>query len=484
MNFTRIRFLVFLALFVAVYRFGPGLAARSGRSPARIRAILLLLASYVYYCTWSAPMALLLAAATSAAYLGAKAIESAQSERVKRFVMSALVCGLVGVLALFKAAPFLHQLIHRDLLVPLGISYYTFKLVGYVVDVYWGKTAAERDWVSFAAYVAFFPQILAGPIQRSEGLLPQIHKPPGPSVGGVVLGSQRILLGFFKKFVVADNLAALVDFIYSHLHAPGTPLIAGFYAYTLQLYADFSGLTDLAVGTALTLGFQSPENFMAPFWSATVGEFWRRWHITLTSWLTDYVFLPLRMATRTLGNLGLVLSLFVNTVLIGLWHNIDWSFALFGAVHGAYLSVEALTARMRKRFFKSHPAAGRAADWIAPLITFHLVAASFVIFRADNWRNSLYLLSHLGQGISAPSGEWLAFWQTNARVIRVGLGGYAVMEAADFVRRRIPQAEAITALPRWGRWALYSCTGVSFLLMLLLLLTAKAQPNPFIYAVF
>ena len=266
MDFTQISFLWFVVLLAAAYRI----------CPARFRVALLVAASYAFYCTWSGTMALLLAGATAATFVAARFIESAGGDGRKRGVMLAAVAGLVALLTLFKSAAFLRGILHHNLLMPLGISYYTFKLISYVVDVYWGKISAEKDLLAFAAYVAFFPQIVAGPIQRSLSFLPQLHKRQPAGLDTAMLGLQRIVLGFFKKLVVADNLALLVNFVYGNMHAAGTPVLVGYYVYPFQLYADFSGLTDIAIGAALLLGIESPENFNAAFAAPNPTEFWRR----------------------------------------------------------------------------------------------------------------------------------------------------------------------------------------------------------------
>ncbi len=244
MDFTQLSFAVFAVLMGVGYRL----------CPARLRVALLAAASYLFYCTWNPRMALLLVLATSVVFIAARKMESAAGQSLRRAIMVLSAAGLVGLVAWFKSAGFLNGILHYNLLMPLGISYYTFKLISYVLDVYWGTMAAETSFLRFAAYVMFFPQIVAGPIQRSRNFLEQLGDPQPASFDGAMLGLQRILLGFFKKLVVADNLAKLVNFVYGNVHAAGTPMLAGFYVYPFQLYADFSGLTDIAIGAALLLG--------------------------------------------------------------------------------------------------------------------------------------------------------------------------------------------------------------------------------------
>ena len=362
MDFTTLGFLGYLAAAAVVYRL----------LPVRLRPALILVGSYLYYWLEGSGLILLLVCETLLVFGGALWLGKTRGERARQAITYTVVGLLIGVLVLFKGAFMLPSRWAGALLMPLGVSYYTFKLVGYLVDVYWEASPAETNLVNFAAYSAFFPQIVAGPIQRAESFLPQMQSAPNATTRGVLLGCQRILLGFFKKFVVADNLGTFVNYIYAHLHGGGEPILLGFYGYPLQMYADFSALTDIAVGSALLFGIASPENFEAPYAAVSPTDYWRRWHITLTLWLTDYVFTPLRMSTRTLGNAGLVFSLVVNMVLIGLWHGFRWTFVIFGLVHAFYLAVDALTGKARRKYYKEHPQAktwaGRigAGDDVSP----------------------------------------------------------------------------------------------------------------------
>jgi alginate O-acetyltransferase complex protein AlgI len=473
-DFTTLNFLGFLALVALLYRL----------IPVKLRAPFLLLASYAFYWSWSGAMALLLLAATTIAYLTALAIGRPTHRNPRHSLAILTVAVLVLLLAFFKALPLLPSSLKGALFVPIGISYYTFKLISYVLDVYWETLPAERAFIPFAAYAAFFPQIVAGPIQRAESFLPQMRAPRAATGRDVLLGTQRILLGYFKKFVVADSLGLLVNFVYSHVDKAGTPLLLGYYAYPLQMYADFSGLTDIAIGAAWLLGIASPENFEAPFSAASPSAYWRRWHITLTTWLTDYVFTPLRMATRAAGDLGLVFSLTVNMVLIGIWHGFRWPFALFGLVHAIYLSVDALTMRARKKFYKVNPAADRITDWVGPLVTFHLVAIAFVFFGGENLPSIFYFLAHLGQGLTSQSPDFHSLIAASGQLILCGFAGYVVMEFADLLRRKNATAEVLPQLSRYARWSVYSCTAVVACLVILLLLASGDKRSPFLYAVF
>jgi alginate O-acetyltransferase complex protein AlgI len=460
-DFTSVAFLGFLAVLALLYRI----------APARWRCLLLVAASYYFYWLTSRWYALLLLAATLVSFFAA---------RSKSFLLGVMGL-LIAVVVFFKAAP----LTGVSWLIPIGVSYYTFKLAGYLIDTYWGGIEPERRLIPFLAYSSFFPQIVAGPIQRAESFLPQVERAETVPFSTTVSGALRILLGFFKKFVIADNLGRIVNYVYSHLTShPGVPVAFGFYGYPLQMYADFSGLTDIAIGAGALFGIESPENFNAPFSAASVSEYWRRWHITLTLWLTDYVFTPLRMSLRSLGNAGLVFSLFVNMILIGLWHGFRWTFALFGIVHAIYLSVDALTQKARKRWYKNNPLANRITDWIGPVVTFHLVAVAFVFFRAGSLAAVWALFSHLFDGIGPFAPDFRALVEQPGHSLAVLGAAYLIMECADALRRRFWLRPVWIAMPRWARWSVYSCAALTILFTVFLLITSNQKSSPFIYAIF
>jgi len=452
MNYLSVQFALFLfAVVIGFHLCRPG-----------GRALFLLGASYGFYALSSPVAAIGMLAATIFAFVLGPAIEPTQKSGSKeatasRPVMAFAVAVLVSYLSLFKVLRSIDLAKLRlpdwtvaafggSVLLPLGISYYVFKLISYIVDIYWGNIAPERNFVDFATYVAFFPQIVAGPIQRSGDFLQQIRK-LSPTSEMMRRGLRRMLLGCFKKAVVADNLGTLIDLSYGP-HAPAGAALLAFYLFPFQLYADFSALTDIAIGTALLFGIQSPENFNAPFLATNISQYWRRWHMTLTNWLGDYVFMPLRMATRAYGNYGLVFSLMVNMILIGLWHNLSWCFLVFGVLHGIFLSVDALTARGRSKFFKSRPAWDRAGNCVGPVFTFHLVALAMVFVRAVSLSEALHVLSSLPASAAHVVGLILG-----SNEAEYGLAGLALWAAFEFVWRQ--DRFRAPATPMWFRWAFY-----------------------------
>lgn len=317
--------------------------------PRSTQPLWILLFSSLFYALWDVRALVPLVATTAVAYFAARYLESAPEGLRRRLVAYGSVIVLVALLLLLKdlpksARPF-------QWIAPLGISYYIFKLVSYILDVSWGKYPAERDPIAFASYSAFFPQIVAGPIQRAGDYLTQLRALQPLTQTLFLRGAGRVARGLFKKIVIADHIGIAVAAVYGGPHGfTGAPLLLVFYLFPIQLYADFSGLADIAIGSALLLGIGSPENFDKPFSASNITEYWRRWHMSLTSWTADYVFTPLRMATRNWNRAGLVFSIWLNMMSVALWHGIAWNFAAFGAVHATLVSGEALTQKREKRF--------------------------------------------------------------------------------------------------------------------------------------
>jgi D-alanyl-lipoteichoic acid acyltransferase DltB (MBOAT superfamily) len=448
----------------------------------------LLAASYAFYLTLSPGYAVLLAAATGIAFAAGLAIDRATSEQRKVQILTASVVGFLLLLAFFKYR-FLRPVSGLELILPVGMSYYLFKIIGYLVDVYWQRIPAERSLVAFATYVAFFPQIVAGPIQRPADFLTQLRaRRVTPEL--FVSGLRRLLFGGFCKLVVADRLAQVVIPVFD---APTSrsplELTMAVYLFALQLYADFSAATSIAIGAGRLLGISGPENFDAPYLSPSLPEFWRRWHMSLTSWLTDYVYSPLRHRLRNLGDAGMVVAIMANMIAVGVWHGERASYLVFGLVNGVFMSVAALTLRARKRFFRARPHLERLRRYWGVLITFHVVAGSFVFFRASSLAEAWGILRRIGAGALAlfahPS---LASGAAVASAAR-GLGFIPVVDAAlvcglpvmflghHLIRHQRASAYFLRA-PTVLRWATY------YAMVAIILVLGRFELDTFIYAQF
>jgi hypothetical protein len=417
--------------------------------------------------------------ATVICYLAALRIQAQRGRATASILTLASVASLVLFLVYFKIRPLLCASCNP--LIPLGVSYYTFRLISYLVDVYWGKYDAVREFVPLAAYVVFFPQLIAGPIQREGSFLPQLAANARPRL---VEGLARMALGFAKKSVVADNLGLFVGWAYGHLHSgSAVPSMVALYLYPLQLYADFSGLVDVAIGSGLVLGIETPENFDAPFTATSITEFWRRWHMTLTAWLRDYVFLPVRMQTRNWGKLGLALSLTINMVLIALWHGFTLGFLAYGLFHSFFLVAEALTAAQRQRYYLSRPRSGKMANLLGPIFVFHVVAAGCVLFRAPSLSSVAQLFAGLGSGLQHVG---MVFWALTAPPNHnawIALPACVLTALVESYRRRHGLKLPALASRRF-RWSVYGGVTVMWILIALTLLGSEKGADPFVYAMF
>jgi D-alanyl-lipoteichoic acid acyltransferase DltB (MBOAT superfamily) len=473
LTFTSFEFLLFLPLVVALYWV----------CPVRLRILFLLLLSYAFYCTWSVKAAIALAAMTVVTFFAGKCIGDAASEHRAGITAFFAIVLLTGYLAFFKIAAIVSIPGLGRLVMPLGVSFYTFKLLSYVIDVYWGKIEPTPHLLPFAASIAFFPQIVAGPIQRPADFLGQLP----PSRVMISKGLPRLVWGIAKKVLVADNLAPAATYVFGRvkgLHAG--ELLAGFYLFPLQLYADFSALTDIAVGMGLLFGIEGPENFNRPFTASSISQFWRRWHMSLTRWLADYLFTPLRMATRSAGTAGLAFSITLNMLAIALWHGLTLGYLVFGLINAAYLVADAVTLGQRGRFFKAHPKLDGLGSWLGWLLTLHVVFIALVFFRARTNSDAIWLLSHAWRGLgSARSDLAQLAAAVGARSLAVAVAGYTVLELAERYRPDNWWRRVEPTVPAWVQWSVQ----VAFIVAVavgLFMLTVRAvgQQSPFLYQVF
>jgi D-alanyl-lipoteichoic acid acyltransferase DltB (MBOAT superfamily) len=368
-----------------------------------------ILASYVFYSWWDWHFVFLLAGSTLWNQLLAVRIHRSTVASQRKALLALALAGNVGVLGYFKYYDFFVSstdnllsvvgldlpLGLRSLVLPVGVSFYTFMGISYVVDTYRGEFVPVT-LEKFAAYLSFFPHLVAGPIVRPGELIPQLDSPRDPRTVDTSRAFYLIATGLFKKVVIANYLAgAIVDDVFG---APGQhsslELIA-IYAYAVQIYADFSGYTDMAIGIALLLGFRFPQNFDSPYAAVSVQDFWRRWHMTLSRWLRDYVYIPLGGSRK--GTLLTYRNLLLTMLIGGLWHGASWTFVVWGGLHGVYL----VAGRLRGR--REHEAPTGAALWRRRLVTFHLVCLAWVFFRADSFATAKDVLVGLVTGWGEPS---------------------------------------------------------------------------------
>jgi alginate O-acetyltransferase complex protein AlgI len=418
MAFTSFHFLLFFPLVAIVFY----------ALPYAARRVFLLAAGYYFYMCFKPEYVIILAASTLIDYwLGLRMEKGLPQAIRKRYFILGIIHN-IGMLAALKYLDFFNESIAAllkpfnivynvkglELLLPVGISYYTFKKLSYLLDVYRETRDPEKRLVGFALYVSFFPAITAGPIDRSHSLIPQFYEKKGFDYRGVTEGLKLMAWGFFKKLVIADRLAAFVNKVYdSPTQHEGLALIVATIYFSFQIYCDFSGYTDIAVGMGRVLGFRLMENFDRPYFSKSIVEFWKRWHISLSSWLMDYLFLPIAYAvSRRIKNPKLLkvkaetwsymLGMMVTFVLCGLWHGANWTFVLWGTVHGLYLAISFATKKKRKRIAKKLKL--KKTSFIRQAfqmtVTFGMVTFAWIFFRADSLSDAYYIVTHLFTGWS------------------------------------------------------------------------------------
>ncbi len=425
----------------------------------------ILLASYVFYGWWDWRFVFLLAASTVVNHVLALAIYRARALAARKLFLGLAVAFDLGLLGYFKYANFFLSSIDNvagtswlaNVTLPVGISFYTFMAISYVMDTYRGQLV-PASFARFAVFQAFFPHLVAGPIVRASELLPQLEQPRDPRRVDTSRAFMLILSGLFLKVVIANHLAThLVDDVFAapDRHSSLEVLVA-VYGYAVQIFADFCGYTNIAIGVALLLGFEFPQNFASPYAAVSLQDFWRRWHMTLSRWLRDYLYIPLGGNRK--GRLLTYRNLLLTMVLGGLWHGAAWTFVIWGGIHGAGLAVE--------RALGWRPTS-RAATWLGRVLTFHVVCLGWIFFRADSLGRARQVIERL----------FTAWGQSSPLVTTSVVLAIVVGIAGQYIR---PGAIAATmrGFQRLPVVAQAACVGVALTLILTL---GPEGVAPFIY---
>lgn len=397
MLFNSLDFFIFLAVVLPLYFL----------LPLRGRQILMVAASFYFYMYWNVKYASILVFFIFVDFFAGYYIGHASTRARKRIgLLVSLSCNL-GVLAIFKyfnffmgnlrAVGLISSAPSLGLLLPLGISFHTFQTMSYTIDIYRGVIEPETSLLRFAMFVTFFPQLVAGPIERARELLPQIREKYPLQWDNFITGGQQMLTGFVKKVVFADNLAPWVNQVYA---APGdysglSALVAT-YLFAWQIYFDFSGYSDIAIGVARIMGFQFVENFNMPYISTSIQEFWRRWHMSLSSWLRDYLYISLGGNRR--GRVRTYINLLLTMLLGGLWHGASWNFVIWGGMHGGWLALERMWKSMQERWafhWPHHPMLSSMSASFRRVLVFHGVCLTWVFFRAATLHDSVTIISRI-----------------------------------------------------------------------------------------
>jgi alginate O-acetyltransferase complex protein AlgI len=459
MVFTSLEYLLFLPLVALVYFLTP----RKGRW------LWLLIASYFFYMYWKPYYIILIVGSTLVDYWAAISIEESKNQKKRKSFLLLSVVANLGLLFAFKYFNFFSgqttELIQHydttfqgfklDVLLPVGISFYTFQTLAYTIDVYRGYTKAERHIGKYALYVTFFPQLVAGPIERSKDLLSQFHFDYQFNYQRVVEGLRLILWGFFKKIVIADRLGLMVDKVYMQpdVYQGGVVWLASVF-FLFQIYCDFSAYTDIAIGSARVLGIKLSKNFDNRVYAITsFGKFWREWHITLTSWFRDYVYFPLVSIRATYY--WIIMAGIVTFALNGLWHGAEWTFLIWGTLNGLYIAGEEFFKKPRDQFYlyfgweQGH----RYRNFSSFLICFALANFSIIFFRAFNIENAWALVK--GSFNFAPIQLHQAIMVIGPFETMIGIVLIIAMDILHVAMKGQRFDQFLGQKPQWVRWAFY-----------------------------
>lgn len=476
MLFNSINFICFFPVVVLIYF----------AMPKKVRYLWLLLASYFFYMCWNAKYALLLLYSTAITFLSGLLIDwcdgKSKPERKKKFFVAMSFSLNLSLLFLFKYFHFaienINFLLARcglelitpkfDLLLPVGISFYIFQALSYTMDVYRKEIYVERNFFKYALFVSFFPQLVAGPIERSKNLLKQISRENVFSYENFRRGLLLMLWGYFQKIVIADRIALLVDTVYGNVYnyQGGYYLLASV-LFAIQIYCDFSGYSMIAVGAAKVMGFELMENFDCPYFAESVAEFWRRWHISLTSWFRDYLYIPLGGNRK--GTVRKYLNIMIVFLVSGLWHGAQWTFVVWGGLNGLFQVIGSVLNPLRKKAgeflqVKENSFGNRV---LKTLVTFVFVDFTWIFFRADNMHDALHMI----KSILTVHNPWIFF---DDSIYTLGLTrkqfhllafSLLILLVADWLKyKKINLLDKLLGQNIWCRWPVY-IAGILFVLI-------------------
>jgi alginate O-acetyltransferase complex protein AlgI len=399
--FTSLQFLVFFSVVFTAY------LSLAHRGQNRF----LLIASYVFYASWDARFLILILVTTLTDFICAKRIHATSDKSIRKRYVAVSCCINLGILGFFKYFNFfvdnfvlLFESVGISLsppvltvLLPVGISFYTFQSISYTIDVYRKQVTPANNFLDYALYVSFFPQLVAGPIERGKNLLPQILAPRGFSIDRFKQGVFLICLGIFKKLYIADNLAAFVDPVFAQGANPsGTAVLVAGYAFLFQIYCDFSAYTDIARGVSKMMGFELMENFRAPYLARNVQDFWNRWHISLTTWIRDYLYYPLAFKRFRKRSIPPAMVTVITFSLMGLWHGAGWGYILWGIYNGIALALYGQYARRSAAKRSPKTSASKASRRLVMLfqiaLTFHVILIGDLFFRSSSLEQSGFMI--------------------------------------------------------------------------------------------
>ncbi len=426
MLFNSLHFLIFFPITVLLYYI----------LPHKYRWVCLLVASYYFYLSWNPIYAFLILFTTGINFIAALQMTKAESKKAKKaYLLLGLLSSLI-VLFIFKYFNFLNDVgaqllsyvgigvepLSIKVLLPVGISFYTFQTLSYTIDVYRGDTQVQKHFGIFALYVSFFPQLVAGPIERSTNLLPQFYEKHSFNGERMREGLLQMLWGLFKKMIIADRLAIFVNSAYATLDTqPGWILFIATIFFSFQIYCDFSGYSDIAIGAAKCMGFSLMQNFNRPYLATSIKEFWQRWHISLSTWFRDYVYIPL--GGNRVKKPRHIFNLITTFTVSGLWHGANMTFVIWGFIHAVLQVFENYTAKLRNKIWSAIKLENSVLRKVwAWLLTFSAVTALWVVFRAENMKDAVYIYKSIVKAIALGS-KTGDLWFTD-KIFTLGLNRY------------------------------------------------------------
>lgn len=495
MQFNSVDFLCFFPVVLAVYFI----------IPKKLRTIWLLITSYYFYMSWNAKYAVLIGGSTIITYISAVLFERFRNQDnamiKRRITMITCIVINLGILAIFKYGNFTIESINGflrlldistiqyrfDFLLPVGISFYTFQALGYMIDVYRGDVDAEKNLIRYALFVSFFPQLVAGPIERSKNLLSQMRKIEEIKIWNarrVASGAILMIWGLYMKMVIADRVAILVDTVFDNYRMYGrTELVAAAIGFSVQIYCDFGSYSMIAIGAAKILGFDLMENFNSPYLSRSIRDFWGRWHISLSTWFRDYLYIPLGGNRK--GKVRKAINIIIVFLVSGLWHGANWNFVVWGGIHGFYQLVGDFTKSFRNKICDKFAINTTCFSWrlLQTVITFILVTFAWIFFRVKTFGDAVNIIRRI---IIKPT-QWLLFndglytlglSRTEVNILLLSIVGLLVVDLIRF-KLKITIDKFLFTQNAWFEWL------VIIILLLMIITFGKYgptyEPQQFIY---
>ncbi len=459
MLFNSLSFAIFLPIVFLVY----------WAVPHKWRWVILLISSYYFYMSWNVKYVVLILFTTFISYACALGLERAEGVKKKKILIVSTMVASLGCLFFFKYFNFASESIADilnlftiqvhpitlNLLLPVGISFYTFQTLGYVIDVYRGEVKAEKNFGKYATFISFFPQLVAGPIERTKNLMPQIVEEHKFDYEKAVSGIRLMAWGFFKKIVIADTLAVSVDTVYDSLRLyKGFPLLVASILFSIQIYCDFAGYSDIAIGTARLFGIDLMQNFNSPYFATSVKDFWSRWHISLSSWLRDYIYIPL--GGNRVSKARNAFNLMTTFLISGLWHGANWTYVVWGGIHGFAQVIEKFLFKNKNR--RKNEKQGGAKWWLSVLFTFVFATFAWIFFRAENISDAFYVLTHMFQGIGNPM-QYISQIDVYLNIDKLTLLGMiisvALLAIYDYMSLKKDVLSCLGKKKAAVRWAIY-----------------------------